>query len=125
MPLSTLALIAITVLVSSFLSGVFGMAGGMILLGVLLVYYDGTAGFNPRHVHQNYQYVERHPVSWQASETAAGTTLRTTSSSCSVPAPPKARHETQRRVRHSQRRWDGELEGAAARARLERGGSDL
>jgi uncharacterized protein len=42
MPLSTLALIAITVLVSSFLSGVFGMAGGMILLGVLLVYYDVT-----------------------------------------------------------------------------------
>jgi uncharacterized membrane protein YfcA len=40
MPLSTLALIAVTVLVSSFLSGVFGMAGGMILLGVLLVYYD-------------------------------------------------------------------------------------
>jgi len=40
MPFSTLALIAVTVLVSSFLSGVFGMAGGMILLGVLLVYYD-------------------------------------------------------------------------------------
>jgi uncharacterized membrane protein YfcA len=40
MPLSTLALIAATILVSSFLSGVFGMAGGMILLGVLLVYYD-------------------------------------------------------------------------------------
>src|ERR1700733_13676220 len=40
MPLSTLALIAVTVLVSSFLSGVFGMAGGMILLGVLLVYLD-------------------------------------------------------------------------------------
>ena len=39
-PLSTLALIAATVLVSSFLSGVFGMAGGMILLGVLLVYFD-------------------------------------------------------------------------------------
>jgi uncharacterized protein len=42
MPVSTLALIAVTVLVSSFLSGVFGMAGGMILLGVLLVYYDVT-----------------------------------------------------------------------------------
>src|SRR5271167_3836084 len=42
MPFSTLALIAVTVLVSSFLSGVFGMAGGMILLGVLLVYYDVT-----------------------------------------------------------------------------------
>jgi uncharacterized protein len=42
MPLTTLALIAVTVLVSSFLSGVFGMAGGMILLGVLLVYYDVT-----------------------------------------------------------------------------------
>ncbi len=42
MPVSTLALIAVTVLVSSFLSGVFGMAGGMILLGVLLVYFDVT-----------------------------------------------------------------------------------
>jgi uncharacterized protein len=40
MPLSTLVLIAATIVVSSFLSGVFGMAGGMILLGVLLVYYD-------------------------------------------------------------------------------------
>jgi uncharacterized protein len=42
MPLSTLALIGATILVSSFVSGVFGMAGGMILLGVLLVYYDVT-----------------------------------------------------------------------------------
>jgi uncharacterized protein len=40
MPLTSLALIAATVLVSSFLSGVFGMAGGMVLLGVLLVYFD-------------------------------------------------------------------------------------
>jgi uncharacterized protein len=42
MSLASLALIAATVLVSSFLSGVFGMAGGMILLGVLLVYFDVT-----------------------------------------------------------------------------------
>jgi uncharacterized protein len=41
-PISTLAVIAAAVLVSSFLSGVFGMAGGMILLGVLLVYFDVT-----------------------------------------------------------------------------------
>jgi uncharacterized membrane protein YfcA len=40
MPLSTLALIAATILVSSFLSGVFGMAGGMILLGILLIFMD-------------------------------------------------------------------------------------
>jgi uncharacterized membrane protein YfcA len=40
MPLTSLALITVAVLVSSFLSGVFGMAGGMILLGVLLVYFD-------------------------------------------------------------------------------------
>jgi uncharacterized protein len=39
-PFTTLALIAAAVAVSSFLSGVFGMAGGMILLGVLLVYFD-------------------------------------------------------------------------------------
>ena len=42
MPLTSLALIASAILVSSFLSGVFGMAGGMILLGVLLVYFDVT-----------------------------------------------------------------------------------
>ncbi len=34
------ALIGLTILVSSFISGVFGMAGGMILLGVLLHYFD-------------------------------------------------------------------------------------
>ena len=34
------AVIALTILVSSFISGVFGMAGGMILLGVLLTYFD-------------------------------------------------------------------------------------
>src|SRR5579871_692070 len=37
---ATYALIALTILVSSFVSGVFGMAGGMILLGVLLHYFD-------------------------------------------------------------------------------------
>jgi uncharacterized membrane protein YfcA len=42
-PLSV-ALIAITIVVSSFISGVFGMAGGMILLGVLLNYLDVAAG---------------------------------------------------------------------------------
>ena len=42
MPTTSLALIAATIAVSSFLSGVFGMAGGLILLGVLLVYLDVT-----------------------------------------------------------------------------------
>ena len=37
---SALALIGATIVFSSFLSGVFGMAGGMILLGVLLNYFD-------------------------------------------------------------------------------------
>src|SRR6202051_4581015 len=40
----SLALLAITIVVSSFISGVFGMAGGMILLGVLLNYLDVAAG---------------------------------------------------------------------------------
>ena len=31
-----LALLAATIIFSSFISGVFGMAGGMVLLGVLL-----------------------------------------------------------------------------------------
>jgi uncharacterized membrane protein YfcA len=39
-----LAVIGVTIIVSSFLSGVFGMAGGMVLLGVLLVYFDVTTG---------------------------------------------------------------------------------
>jgi len=36
--------IAFTILISSFISGVFGMAGGMILLGVLLNYFDVPSG---------------------------------------------------------------------------------
>jgi len=43
MPLSTLALLGGTILATSFLSGVFGMAGGMILLGVLLNYFEVAA----------------------------------------------------------------------------------
>ncbi len=40
----SLVLLAATIVVSSFVSGVFGMAGGMILLGVLLSYLDVAAG---------------------------------------------------------------------------------
>ncbi len=40
----TLLIIGCTVIFSSFVSGVFGMAGGMILLGVLLNYMDVAAG---------------------------------------------------------------------------------
>jgi uncharacterized membrane protein YfcA len=40
----SLAIIAFTIVVSSFVSGVFGMAGGMILLGVLLNYFDVAGG---------------------------------------------------------------------------------
>ena len=35
-----LAVVAVTILITSFISGIFGMAGGMILLGVLLIYMD-------------------------------------------------------------------------------------
>jgi uncharacterized membrane protein YfcA len=38
------ALLATTIVASSFISGVFGMAGGMVLLGVLLAYFDVAAG---------------------------------------------------------------------------------
>jgi uncharacterized protein len=44
MTLLSLLIIAATIVVSSFVSGVFGMAGGMILLGVLLNYMDVAAG---------------------------------------------------------------------------------
>lgn len=37
---AVLAIVAITIVVTSFISGIFGMAGGMILLGVLLIYLD-------------------------------------------------------------------------------------
>ena len=36
----SLSLIAVTIISTSFISGLFGMAGGMILVGVLLVYFD-------------------------------------------------------------------------------------
>ena len=35
-----LAVVGITVFATSFVSGLFGMAGGMMLLGVLLVFMD-------------------------------------------------------------------------------------
>jgi len=35
-----LAVVAVTILATSFLSGIFGMAGGLILLGVLLLFMD-------------------------------------------------------------------------------------
>src|SRR5260221_13438044 len=44
MTLSTLAILGATIVFTSFLSGVFGMAGGMILLGVLLNYFDVATG---------------------------------------------------------------------------------
>src|SRR3979411_618987 len=44
MTLTVLALIGATIIFSSFLSGVFGMAGGMVLLGVLLNYFDVATG---------------------------------------------------------------------------------
>src|ERR1700732_5488848 len=40
MTVAPYVLLAFTILLSSFISGVFGMAGGMILLGVLLNYFD-------------------------------------------------------------------------------------
>jgi uncharacterized protein len=41
---AVLAVIGVTIVCSSFISGVFGMAGGMILLGVLLFYFDVATG---------------------------------------------------------------------------------
>ena len=38
MTFASIAVIGATILVSSFISGTFGMAGGMVLLGVLLIY---------------------------------------------------------------------------------------
>lgn len=43
MPLATIVAVAGTVLLTSFLSGIFGMAGGLVLLGVLLLILDVTS----------------------------------------------------------------------------------
>jgi uncharacterized membrane protein YfcA len=40
MSLAALAAIGLAVFMASFVSGVFGMAGGMIMLGVLLIFFD-------------------------------------------------------------------------------------
>jgi uncharacterized protein len=40
----SLTLIGFTIISTSFISGLFGMAGGMILVGVLLVYFDVATG---------------------------------------------------------------------------------
>jgi len=40
MTIADLAILGATILATSFIAGVFGMAGGMILLGVLLLYFD-------------------------------------------------------------------------------------
>jgi uncharacterized membrane protein YfcA len=44
MTAAAIAILAVTILCSSFISAVFGMAGGMVLLGVLLVYFDVATG---------------------------------------------------------------------------------
>lgn len=44
MTLSALLVIGCTIVLSSFISGVFGLAGGMLLLGVLLNYVDVATG---------------------------------------------------------------------------------
>jgi uncharacterized membrane protein YfcA len=40
MPITSLAVIGTAVFLASFVSGVFGLAGGMIMLGALLVFFD-------------------------------------------------------------------------------------
>jgi uncharacterized membrane protein YfcA len=44
MTVASFAIIGATIVLSSFISGVFGLAGGMVLLGVLLVYFDVATG---------------------------------------------------------------------------------
>ena len=44
MTAAALAILGLTILATSFIAGVFGMAGGMILLGVLLIYFDVATG---------------------------------------------------------------------------------
>jgi uncharacterized membrane protein YfcA len=73
MTASALAVIGATIVVSSFVSSVFGMAGGMVLLGVLLVFFDvatamvlfsiiqlGTNGWRAVHYRQYVLW----PIFW-------------------------------------------------------------
>ena len=63
MTLAAYVLLAFTILVSSFVSGVFGMAGGMILLGVLLNYFDVAERDDPVLDHPVLrQWLARLPV---------------------------------------------------------------
>src|SRR3990172_13326624 len=39
-----LAIVGVTVVVTSFISGIFGLAGGMLLLGVLVIYLEVARG---------------------------------------------------------------------------------
>jgi uncharacterized membrane protein YfcA len=73
MTASALAVIGATIVFSSFVSSVFGMAGGMVLLGVLLVFFDvatamvlfsiiqlGTNGWRAVHYRQYVLW----PIFW-------------------------------------------------------------
>lgn len=88
MTVASLALIGVTIVFSSFISGVFGLAGGMVLLGVLLVYLDvatamvlfsitqlGTNGWRAIH----WRRFVRWPIFWWyvAGATLAFAVMRT------------------------------------------------
>lgn len=70
MSLAALFIVAVTVLCTSFLSGIFGMAGGMILLGVLLAVLDVPSAMVLWGVTQLASngwraFLWRHHVTWQ------------------------------------------------------------
>ena len=48
MTLTAYALLALTILLSSFISGVFGMAGGMILLGAMSGPWTNSSAYRSR-----------------------------------------------------------------------------
>ena len=65
---SALAIIGVTIVFSSFISGVFGMAGGMVLLGVLLNYFDVATGMILFSIIQLF-------AEWMAGRAMAPTTV--------------------------------------------------
>jgi uncharacterized membrane protein YfcA len=70
MTTTVLAIIGVSVLATSFLSGIFGMAGGLILLGVLLLFMDVAPAmvlFGAIQMGANAwrALIWRHQVQWQ------------------------------------------------------------
>src|SRR5262245_38232275 len=65
---AALAVVAVTTLATSFVSGIFGMAGGMMLLGVLLIFMDVAPAMVPFGIVQMASNAWRGALWWRFVE---------------------------------------------------------